>query len=240
MVRPERPSPDEYDHNEQIEAHFSDTPGLTPLPRHHRYYEAGLQIKRELSELYSKYRFQRCPRYGIFLAGYLSATKHKDRDKYLLLAVELREENIKEWWKMDAEVRQIMRDWDLSGQHGVCVRYYKYWEGREDDEVQDMREDAVRLMGRERSPPASRPQTARHDSALMPELERTPNTRGLQPGRTWVPHSPFPTREPTSTPEAAGGRSANATPEAAPRDDVNDFLGRDVNDRLLRERARRG
>ena len=167
MVRPERPRPDHYDNNEQIAPHFSKTPGLTSLPQTSRYYARGLQVKAEIIQLYIKHGFPRCPILGLYWAGSPTSTSISERPKSLLLAIELKEGDVKQWWKLDDEVREIMKKHELSGRHGVCVRYYQYWEGREEQELQQMSERLRRRAERARQS-AHEVARAQHTSFMPP------------------------------------------------------------------------
>ena len=167
MVRADRPRADEYDNNEQVAPHFSKTPGLTALPPSYRYYEVGQEVKREVGDLYNKNGFTRCRTYGLYWAGYPSWTRIKERTKTLLLVVDLKEDEIKQWWKMDDDVRKILRRYDLSGRHQVCVRYYQYWEGREEEEAEEMVSESQRVEAESRTRRLGRLglRTSRHVSA---------------------------------------------------------------------------
>lgn len=162
MCRPERPRTDEYDNNEQIDPHFSLTPGLTPLSRKDRHYEEAKNIKHEIGELYSKHGFSQCPNYGLHWAGYPLLTSMKERTKTLLLVFELREWDIKQWWKVDDDVRKILEKLDPNSIHQVCVRYYQHWDERLEQayhETQNARREAIRARRSTARAPSSRHDT---------------------------------------------------------------------------------
>lgn len=127
MCAPDRPSLDNYDTNIQVKAHFSKTPDLTPIPIKHRYKTTADSVKREVSELYRKHGFKRCPHHGLYWAGSMRLTADKDRDKTMLLVIELRGTDIMRWREIDVDARRILTKYDLSGEKGVCLRYYRYW-----------------------------------------------------------------------------------------------------------------
>ena len=135
MVRPERPSPDSYDDNEQIAPHFSKTPSLTAIPEGHRYNTTDPekptgrivpQVLRHLTALYRKHGLTICRRRGLYWAGSQQEVNDRCRVKTMVLVIELNEQDIDKWWKIDDDARELLRKFDLSGRHGVCLRYYKY------------------------------------------------------------------------------------------------------------------
>lgn len=170
MCAPDWPSPDKYDSNIQVKPHFSKTPGLTEIPAKHRYRKKANEVQRDVSDLYRKYGLKRCPHYGLFWAGSKRWTAIADRDKTMLLVIELRDTNIKQWREIDAEARGILAKHELSGKNGVCVRYYEYW--RDDTDSDD-----EAIMGSEGEDVASQGTVARrfggHSSEWRRLLERT-------------------------------------------------------------------
>jgi hypothetical protein len=70
-----------------------------------------------------------------------------DRDKMVLLVVELLPRDIDYWRKIDDEVRQLR---DNFGRASVTVRYYQYWTGRKERAEEEEREaEEIRLRERE-------------------------------------------------------------------------------------------
>ncbi|KAF2765802.1 hypothetical protein EJ03DRAFT_354503 [Teratosphaeria nubilosa] len=124
MCPPERPSPDAYDDNTQVHGHFSKTPGLTPIPRGHFYNNkdskrsVAFNIKCEVRRIYAKFSLERCHNHGLFFAGSPYWTQAPDRDKTMLLVVELTARDIKRWRDIDDDARRILRLYDLGGIHG--------------------------------------------------------------------------------------------------------------------------
>ncbi|KAK5114610.1 hypothetical protein LTR85_010187 [Meristemomyces frigidus] len=134
MCQPERPSPDDYDSNIQVRAHFAKTPGLTPVPRDHFTRATADLVKREVSGLYRTYGLKRCAHYGLYWAGSKRWTSIQDRDKTLLLVIELNEKDLARWREFDADARRILTKHGLDGVHGVCLRYYQYWRDNTDSD----------------------------------------------------------------------------------------------------------
>ncbi|KAH9828142.1 serine/threonine protein kinase [Teratosphaeria destructans] len=139
MCPPERPSPDAYDNNTQVHAHFSKTPGLTPIPRGHFYNNkdskrsVAFNIKCEVRKIYSKFGLERCHNHGLFFAGSPYWTQAPDRDKTMLLVIELTARDVKRWREIDDAARRILRLYDLGGVHGVCLRYYQVRDSDDSD-----------------------------------------------------------------------------------------------------------
>lgn len=146
-MRPQQPPADEYDNHYQIKPHFENTPGLTVIPSSSKKnFRINPAIKRKIGELYRKHGFDDCPNYGLFWASYPQWTMIKDRDKMVLLVVEMKEDEIEFWYQLDNEVRRIRDEYGLTG---VTVRYYKHWAGREEEESNEI-EEAERIGARER------------------------------------------------------------------------------------------
>ncbi|KAK4541505.1 hypothetical protein LTR36_007951 [Oleoguttula mirabilis] len=128
MCQPERPSPDHYDTNAQVKAHFAKTPGLTLIPRGHFYRETAESVRRDVRNIYRTHGLNRCPHHGLYWAGSKRWTSLPDRDKTMLLVIELSAQDITRWREIDADARLILTSRaDLRGVHGVCVRYYQHW-----------------------------------------------------------------------------------------------------------------
>ena len=169
MCIPDRPSPDWCDDNEQVPAHFSKTPGLTPLPRTHRYRAGNSTsvvdcVKREVGRLYEQHHVSKCPRYGLFWAGSRYWSELRERSKTLLLVIELAEQDIRKWWMLDGEVRGILSKYGLDGGRGVCARYYQYRDEKEEEAM----EEAIRQSNPRQSEQSS-------DSlALRPSINGSP------------------------------------------------------------------
>ena len=90
--------------------------------------------------LYDKYNCKRCPYYGLFWAGSKIWTSLPDRDKTILLVIELKTDDLGNWVKMDGEVREILRaiNYPFEGaDRGICVRYYEFWDQPLDPEERE-------------------------------------------------------------------------------------------------------
>lgn len=131
MCLPERPSPDAYDHNEQVKPHFAQTPGLTPLSNGHHFREGGpasivANVKEDIKQLYQEHGLRECPTYGLYWAGSKEWTDIPSslRPKTVLLVVELTAKDILRWREIDKDARAILSRYALDGDHGICVRYY--------------------------------------------------------------------------------------------------------------------
>lgn len=130
MVQPERPSCDNYDGNPQVLPHFSPAPDLTPIPAGHRYNTIDDKsivgnVKVELEDLYRKHRLTRRSHYGLYWVGTPEQINDKDRDKTIVLVLELDENDIGKWRDFDAEARALLDKYGLVDPHGICVRYYR-------------------------------------------------------------------------------------------------------------------
>jgi hypothetical protein len=101
-----------------------------------------------------------------------------DRDKVVVLVVEMKEKDIKYWYKIDAEVRKILDESGLTEprltERGVCVRYYEFWDGWKEEEHGE-REEAARIRVRERA--------AQHDLESSADLEERAETFGSHIGQ---------------------------------------------------------
>lgn len=126
MCRPRRPFPDHYDALPQVCDHFTPTPTLTSLPTTHWYRRMNVEIRAQVAELYRKHELQLCPRQGLYYAGPASEVESKTADKIMLMVVELKREDVGKWWKMDGDVRKILKEYELDDPHGICVRYYQF------------------------------------------------------------------------------------------------------------------
>jgi hypothetical protein len=101
-----------------------------------------------------------------------------DRDKVVMLVVEMKEKDIKYWYKIDAEVRKILDESRLAEpgltERGVCVRYYEFWDGWKEEEREE-REEAARIRVRERA--------AQHDLEYSADLEERAEIFGSHIGQ---------------------------------------------------------
>ncbi|KAK4556651.1 hypothetical protein LTR86_006222 [Recurvomyces mirabilis] len=111
MCQPDFPEPDAYDHNPQILAHFTDTPELTPLTSEHNFYQVDLAVRSKLDRLYQKHRIARCSHIGLFYAGTKIWLAYPDRDRTLVLVLEMMRIDIQEgkWRLIDTAVRDMMK-----------------------------------------------------------------------------------------------------------------------------------
>ncbi|KAK3678873.1 hypothetical protein LTR78_001326 [Recurvomyces mirabilis] len=111
MCQPDFPEPDAYDHNPQIPAHFTDTPELTPLISDHNFYQVDLAVRNKLDRLYQKHRIARCSHIGLFYAGTEIWLAYPDRDRTLVLVLEMMGIDIQEgkWRLIDTSVRDMMK-----------------------------------------------------------------------------------------------------------------------------------
>lgn len=137
MCLPNRPSPDNYDTNIQVKPHFAKTPGLTPIPRTHYLRPTADAVKHDVSELYRSHGLKRCKHHGLYWAGSKRWTDILERDKTMLMVVELAGNDVGRWRDIDGDARRILRKHDLDGLHGVCVRYYRYWRDNTDSDAED-------------------------------------------------------------------------------------------------------
>ena len=145
-MKSDRPVRDAYDAHYQISPHFEKTPGLTSIPETSQNHSINRRVKRKIGALYTKYGFERCPSYGLFCAGWPQWTMIHERDKMVLLVVEMKENDIKFWYKIDKEVRKILNE-SGRAERGVCVRYYEFWTESVMEEQKESRE-AARICGR--------------------------------------------------------------------------------------------
>lgn len=125
-MKPPRPSPDICDDNIQVRPHFSPTPGLTSLPKGHRYSQLNRQLRADLRNIYRDHQLTLCPHVGLYWAGSKNWTKYLDRDKTVVFVVELQHWECQRWRDIDRNVRTLLDKYNLSGDHAVCVRYYIY------------------------------------------------------------------------------------------------------------------
>ena len=112
----------------------------------------------------------------------------------MVLVLELRGYDIEKWKEFDAEAREILRRYDLSGRHGVCVRYYQYW----DQEGESGRGDATWRPFREERTQESREEAARLYQRMLREQSgmidpernsRDAETEGVGASSVWGPAS---------------------------------------------------
>ena len=99
-----------------------------------------------------------------------------DRDKVVLLVVEMKENDIKFWYKIDNEVREILNESELADR-GVCIRYYKFWTERVIEEQRESQE-AARIREREEAAQAD------HEDLDEPDDEAEDSGLPLPPMRT--------------------------------------------------------
>ncbi|CAK3735452.1 Hypothetical predicted protein [Lecanosticta acicola] len=135
MVR--TPKPDHYDGNMLVAPHFECTPELTAVGRMYTKYGVGQQkehwvplaqsVRQQVNAIYSDYNLTDCSYHGLYIAGSERDVQYLDRDRMMILVIELDGRELRRWDEIDADMRSILDRHELSGHAGVCVRYYKRW-----------------------------------------------------------------------------------------------------------------
>lgn len=143
------PRSDWYEGNYLVAPHFAFTPCLTSLREaygHDRYRNnwimIGADIGRATRDLYRNHNLTLCRKYGLFIAGGEIDVRTQDRDRIMILVIELVKDEVHRWHDVDSDARQLLRDFGLNevsnddhGDHGVCVRYYVQWDGPRDADL---------------------------------------------------------------------------------------------------------
>lgn len=198
MCAPNLPSPDHYDTNYQVKPHFAPTPGLTTIPVTHFYFPLSTTVKAEVAKLIYRHGLRLCPTYGLYFAGSKHWTSLPDRDKIMLLVIELHHDQIDRWRDIDAEARALLRTYGLSGKHGVCVRYYKHLPHLADDS------DRETYM-------ASPSSAADEDDASDTEAAAIDPVPPTQPGSLRLTSPPVPSAPPSYSPRSLEPRMDDRT-----------------------------
>ncbi|KAF2169356.1 hypothetical protein M409DRAFT_20580 [Zasmidium cellare ATCC 36951] len=137
----EEPPPDAYDkHQDLVPPHFSPTPDLTNVGkvysnygnRHQksRWKPISLEAKNSAQRIYRNYGITYNVRYkaGLYIAGSETEMEDKHRDRMMVLVFELNGAELGRWKDIHADAMELLDHLHLSGEHGVCVRYYRRWE----------------------------------------------------------------------------------------------------------------
>ncbi|KAK0942985.1 hypothetical protein LTR29_005557 [Friedmanniomyces endolithicus] len=127
MCAAPRPSPDAYDTNAQIPPHFAATPALTALDHEHPYSNHAASIRSECSALYRIHNLPRPQYYGLYHAGTRRELQDLDRDRTVVMVLELAAMDIYRgrWRDLESEARAMLWRWRLDGRVGVCLRFYR-------------------------------------------------------------------------------------------------------------------
>ncbi|KAK1056821.1 hypothetical protein LTR74_014632 [Friedmanniomyces endolithicus] len=127
MCAAPRPSPDAYDTNPQISPHFTATPALTPLHHEHHYSTHAASIRSECSALYRIHNLPLPQYYGLYHAGTRRELEDLDRDRTVVMVLELAATDIRRgrWMDLENEARAMLWRWRLDGRRGVCLRFYR-------------------------------------------------------------------------------------------------------------------
>lgn len=172
MVQSARPADDAFTSHVQVRPHFAPTPGLTPFPRTRNPptsptisstphpHLVAYQVVRDLLRCYDAHNIRWCPHTGLNYAGSKNWTKFEDREKVLVLVVELKEEDLGKWrvligdleairekHGLDGKVREESM-WAYQGGNGVPIRFYVYRGGctdSDDEEYEDAELDQPQL-----------------------------------------------------------------------------------------------
>ncbi|KAK0966166.1 hypothetical protein LTR91_017674 [Friedmanniomyces endolithicus] len=127
MCAAPRPSPDAYDTNPQISPHFEATPALTPLHPEYHYSTNAASIRSECSALYRIHNLPLPQYYALYYAGTRRELADLDRDRTIVMVLELAAMDIRRgrWMDLENEARAMLWRWRLDGRHGVCLRFYR-------------------------------------------------------------------------------------------------------------------
>ncbi|KAK4503412.1 hypothetical protein PRZ48_004327 [Zasmidium cellare] len=135
------PPSDSYDkYQHLVPPHFSPTPDLVNIYKAYSNYgnhvqktkwrPVSMEAKNLAQRIYRKYSLNYNLRYrtGLYIAGSETDLEDQSRDRMMVLVFELNGSELHRWKDIHFDAMDLLARLGLSGEHGVCVRYYRRWE----------------------------------------------------------------------------------------------------------------
>ncbi|KXT15194.1 hypothetical protein AC579_3944 [Pseudocercospora musae] len=132
------PPPDRYEANDLVADHFAMTPALMDVGvvygksvrsrgsrSHGTWYRISHVVERRMRQVARHHGLLRQDRVGLCIAGSADEMQDFHRERIMLLVLELSPRDLHRWYEVHPELIQILKDFELDGDDGVCIRYYR-------------------------------------------------------------------------------------------------------------------